>query len=244
MTEAEMIPLEPGARFRFRCGPAVPCFNECCRDLSQYLTPYDILRLKNCLELSSSEFLKKYTIRYVGPETGLPVIALKPNSSAELECPFVRPTGCAVYADRPSSCRMYPLARAISRSRETGAITEHFALLKEPHCQGFSADEDMSVDTWIDQQGLAEYNDMNDRLMTLISLKNRLLPGPLEPHQADMWHMALYDLDRFRLAIFDQKLLEGLKIKAEALEKVKSDDVALLKLGLEWVRLKLFGRAE
>lgn len=244
MTEAEMTPLEPGARFRFRCSPDVPCFNECCRDLSQYLTPNDILRLKNCLELSSSAFLNKYTIRYVGPETGLPVIALKPNSPAELECPFVRPTGCAVYADRPSSCRMYPLARAISRSRETGAITEHFAPLKEPHCQGFTENEELSVDTWIDQQGLAEYNEMNDRLMTLISLKNRLLPGPLESHQADMWHLALYDLDRFRQMIFDQNLLDGLNVRPETLENVKTDDLELLKLGLEWVRHKLFGRAE
>jgi len=100
------------------------------------------------------------------------------------------------------------------------------------------------VDTWIDQQGLAEYNEMNDRLMTLISLKNRLLPGPLESHQADMWHLALYDLDRFRQMIFDQNLLDGLNVRPETLENVKTDDLELLKLGLEWVRHKLFGRAE
>jgi len=244
MMEAEMTPLDAGARFCFQCSPAVACFNECCRDLSQYLTPYDILRLKNALGLTSGDFLEQYTVRYIGPETGLPVIALKPDSSAELECPFVRPDGCAVYGDRPSSCRMYPLARAVSRSRETGDLSEHYALLKEPHCEGFSAKDAISVDTWIDRQGLAEYNAMNDRLMTLISLKNRLLPGPLEPHQADMWHLALYDLDRFRKAIFDQNLLDGLNVKAETLEKVKTDDVELLKLGLEWVRFKLFGNAE
>lgn len=241
--EAEMTPLESGARFCFRCSPGVSCFNECCRDLSQYLTPYDILRLKNGLGLTSGEFLEQYTVRYVGPETGLPVIALKPNSSRELECPFVRPEGCTVYADRPSSCRMYPLARAVSRSRETGVLTEHFALLKEPHCQGFNEDAAISIDAWIDQQGLAEYNAMNDRLMTLISLKNRLLPGPLEPHQADMWYLALYDLDSFRQALLEQDLLQGISVKAETLEKAKTDEVELLKLGLEWVRFKLFGQA-
>lgn len=136
------------------------------------------------------------------------------------------------------------MARAVSRSRETGALNEHYALLKEPHCQGFNAHDTISVDTWIDEQGLHAYNAMNDRLMTLISLKNRLLPGPLEPHQADLWHLALYDLDRFRQAIFDQNLLDGLNVPAEILEKVKSDDVELLKFGLEWVRLKLFGQAE
>jgi Fe-S-cluster containining protein len=244
MMEAEMTPLEPGAGFCFKCTPGVPCFNECCRDLSQYLTPYDILRLKNCLGLFSGEFLEQYTVRYVGPETGLPVIALKPNPSTEQECPFVRPAGCAVYADRPSSCRMYPLARAVSRARDTGALTEHYALLREPHCQGFSDGEHLSVDVWLDQQGLKGYNAMNDHLMILISLKNRLLPGPLEPRQAERFHLALYDLDRFRQAVFEQDLLTGLKVPAGILDKARTDDVELLKLGLDWIRFKLFGNAE
>ena len=242
--EADMTPLLPGEQFCFECSPEVPCFNECCRDLNQYLTPYDILRLKKSLGLSSSEFLKRYTVRYTGPETGLPVVSLKQNQSEALTCPFVRPAGCAVYADRPASCRMYPLARALSRSRETSETTEHFALLKEPHCQGFTDKGAISADAWVSQQGLKEYNAMNDRLMTLISLKNRLLPGALEPRLAELFHLALYDLDGFRQAIFEQNLLAGLNVKAAALEKIKTDDVELLKLGLTWVRFKLFGNAE
>jgi Fe-S-cluster containining protein len=241
--EADMKPLLPGERFGFRCAPDVPCFNECCRDLNQFLTPYDILRLKNCLGISSGEFLKQYTISYTGPETGLPVISLKPDQSAERQCPFVRPEGCAVYADRPSSCRMYPLARALARSRESGETTEHFALLKEPHCQGFATGGMLSPAEWMAQQGLDAYNDMNDRLMTLISLKNRLLPGPLEPHLAELFYQALYDLDNFRTAVFDQDLLAGLAIDNAVLEAARTDDVALLKLGLQWVRFKLFGNA-
>ncbi len=242
--EAEMTPLLPGEQFCFKCSPAVPCFNECCRDLVQYLTPYDILRLKKSLGLSSSEFLKRYTVRYIGPETGLPVVSLKQNQSEALTCPFVHPDGCAVYADRPSSCRMYPLARALSRSRETGETTEHFALLKEPHCQGFTDKDPLSADEWVSQQGLREYNAMNDRLMTLISLKNRLLPGTLEPRLAELFHLALYDLDNFRTAVFEQDLLAGLTVDTEILETARIDDVELLKLGLNWVRFKLFGNAE
>ena len=241
--EPEMTPLLPGERFCFNCSPEGPCFNECCRDLNQFLTPYDILRLKNSLGLSSAEFLKQYTVRYIGPETGLPVISLKQDQAADLQCPFVRPAGCAVYADRPSSCRMYPLARALSRSRETGDITEHFALLKEPHCQGFAADETLTAEAWIKQQELEEYNAMNDRLMTLISLKNRLLPGPLEPGLAELFHLALYNLDNFRKAIFEQNLLDGLHVEDGILKSIQADDVELLKFGLKWVRLKLFGNA-
>jgi uncharacterized protein len=242
--EPEMTPLVSGERFCFNCTPKVPCFNECCRDLNQSLTPYDILRLKNGLGLSSSKFLERYTVSHIGPETGLPVISLKQDRSANFKCPFVQPAGCAVYADRPSSCRMYPLARALSRSRETGVLTEYFALLREPHCQGFADSAAISVEEWITRQGLEEYNAMNDRLMTLISLKNRLLPGALEPHLAEQFHLALYDLDRFRLAIFEQDLLAGLTVKDAILEKVRTDDVELLKLGLKWVRFKLFGNAK
>ena len=241
--EPEMHPLLPKESFCFTCSPEVPCFNECCRDLNQFLTPYDILRLKNNLGLTSGEFLEFYTVSYIGPETGLPVVSLKQNQADRLKCPFVQPDGCAVYADRPSSCRMYPVARALSKSRETGAVTEHFALIKEPHCKGFGETRATSAGHWIKAQGLSAYNEMNDRLMTLISLKNRLLPGPLEPHQVKQFHLALYDLDNFRQAIFGESLLAGLNVDESTLENIRSDDVKLLELGHKWIRFKLFGNA-
>jgi len=242
--EPEMSPLLPGESFCFACSPDVPCFNECCRDLNQFLTPYDILRLKNSLGLSSGDFLQRYTVSYIGPETGLPVVSLKQDQTDNLKCPFVRTTGCSVYADRPSSCRMYPVARALSRSRETGVTTEHFALIREPHCRGFVDAEKKTAEKWLEEQGLKEYNEMNDRLMTLISLKNRLLPGPLEPRRVEQFRLALYDLDSFRQSIFEQNLLGGLNVDEKILEKVRSDDVELLKLGIKWIRLKLFGTAD
>ena len=55
--DPELTPISPQDTFRFSCSPVVVCFNECCRDLNQFLTPYDILRLKNHLGLSSGEFL-------------------------------------------------------------------------------------------------------------------------------------------------------------------------------------------
>ena len=54
--------LKPDSRFKFSCQPGVTCFNQCCRDVNILLTPYDVLRLKNRLGISSGEFLKKYTI--------------------------------------------------------------------------------------------------------------------------------------------------------------------------------------
>ena len=47
MNEPLLIPLDPDDTIGFACHPGVPCFNHCCRDLNQALTPYDVLQLKN-----------------------------------------------------------------------------------------------------------------------------------------------------------------------------------------------------
>ena len=43
--------------------------------------------------MTSGEFLERYTTQHTGPETGLPVIALKPDDALELKCPFVTKSG-------------------------------------------------------------------------------------------------------------------------------------------------------
>ena len=39
--------LKEDAEFNFACHPGVSCFNQCCSDVNIFLTPYDVLRLKN-----------------------------------------------------------------------------------------------------------------------------------------------------------------------------------------------------
>ena len=91
------------------------------------------------------------------------------------------------------------------------------------------------------QQGLAEYYAYNDMLMEIISLKNQVRPDPLDIKSGHIFHLALYDLDSFRLQIFDNRLLDELELEQDKIENIKTDDVALLKFGIEWVRQELFG---
>lgn len=240
MTE-EMIPIGPDDPMKFACSPENPCFNECCRDLNQVLTPYDILRLKKNLGLPSQAFIKKYLSLHNGPESGLPVLTFKPDPDTGHECPFVTPKGCSVYEDRPASCRMYPLARAIARSRETGEVGEFFAVIEEDHCKGFCSTSGQTVKAWLKGQDVETHNAENDKLMELISLKNRVLPGQLDGVQTDQFYLALYDLDEFRSRIFDDNLLQDLEIKDTVLAQIKDSDEALLDFGIEWVKYILFG---
>lgn len=197
MLEPDITPLDIDHTFRFACQPEVPCFNACCHDLNQVLTPYDVLVLKKFLKLPSSRFLQKYTIRETGNRSGLPVISLK-SPGAEQACPFLTPEGCRVYAARPSSCRVYPLMRLARRDRATGRIrTEHY-LLQEAHCQGFEAAASHTPESWEASQELAVYNLMNDQFLEIISLKNRLHPQPLSRELEQACYTACYDLDTFQ----------------------------------------------
>ena len=60
--------------FSFSCHPGVPCFNHCCHDVNIFLTPYDIVRLKNNLGLTSEQFLARYTISPFDKNLKYPVI--------------------------------------------------------------------------------------------------------------------------------------------------------------------------
>ncbi len=239
--EATMTPISLTESFRFSCSADVPCFNACCRDLNQFLTPYDILRLKRHFNITSTAFLERYTTLHTGPESGLPIVSLKADPASELKCPFVTPSGCSVYADRPSSCRIYPLARALTCSKETGRKAEHFALLREPHCRGFQQAGSQTVHRWLEDQGVLVYNEMNDRLMEIISLKNRLMPGPLDMASGRLFHMACYDLDAFKGYLIEREPADDLNMDSAEFEGVINDDVALLKLSLDWIKKVLFG---
>lgn len=234
----ETTPLTIDDTFQFACGKDAPCLNECCRDISHFLTPYDILRLKCALGVTSAEFFERYAEVHEGPESGLPVATLGIQHKPGKLCPFATASGCSVYADRPAACRTYPLARAASRNRETGVVTEYFMLVKEPHCQGFCQQETRSVRQWMQDQELIRYNRENDRLMEIISLKNQTMPGPLDERSANTFCLALYDQDSFKEMVLSGKLKA---IPAGSVKKVETDDEALLILGIQWVKHELFG---
>jgi len=238
--EPDVTPISLQQAFCFSCTPQVPCFNECCRDLTQFLTPYDILRLKNHLGLSSGQFLAQFTSQHIGPDSGLPIITLKPRNQQNLSCPFVTPQGCSVYENRPSSCRTYPLMRGVARARKTGRMTEQFMVLKEPHCRGFANGKTKTVTQWIDEQGIAVYNKINDKLLQIISLKNRRMPGVLDLKARHLFFTALYDLDSFRSQITNNGLLTDCRFEFSIVDKALEDDVTLLELGMEWIQQVLF----
>jgi uncharacterized protein len=236
MQESVLIAVGLEQTFQFACHCGVPCFNDCCRDLNQALSPYDVLRLRKHLGLSWQDFLRRYAEVHIGPATGLPVVSLRFSDAADRSCPFVTDKGCRVYDARPTSCRLYPLARALRRSREDGSLSVHYALLRESHCRGFEQSQSQTVEQWIASQGMAEGLAVNDDLMVLIARKNSLRPGPLTNTQQQWLQMALYDLEGLKTSAAGG-MLDAVNAKPLP---AKHDDRAWLAWGLAWIQDALF----
>ena len=139
--------------------------------------------------------------------------------------------------------KFFERARISSRSRETGHISEHYMMLKEPHCLGFNQNQTQTVAEWIEDQGITVYNQMNDMLMEIISLKNRFMPGKLDIKSSLLFHMACYDIDKFRSHIFEKGILDDQNLDSGTLDAIKDDDVELLKMGFKWIKHKLFNKS-
>ncbi len=76
--------------------------------------------------------------------------------------------------------------------------------------------------------------------MQIISLKNQLRPGSLDLKSSRLFHSALYDLDDFRLRIQNSGLLDNFQVNSRIMDAALENDVALLDLGMEWIKCVLF----
>lgn len=233
----EMLQHLEGGRFQFDCHPGVPCFTECCRDLKLMLTPYDILRLKRHLGLTAGEFLDAYTDTQFDEHRKIPMVYLNMQENERKTCPFVSPKGCLVYADRPSACRIYPVARASRMHRVHGTVQEDYFLLHESHCRGFEEDRTWETGEWLSDQGLDPYHEMNNLWMQIIT-HPKVIQG-ISARQQQMFFLAGYNLERFREFVTQSRFLQAFEVADEEVAAIRKDDEALLKLAFKWLSFSL-----
>ena len=151
---SHMVPLGK-KRFKFACHSGVACYTSCCRNVDMFLFPYDIIRLKNNLGVDSGVFLRKYVNIVRGNNPFFPSLMMKLCEEVEKACPFLEQKGCTVYSDRPSSCRTYPLERAVDREPGKGGPKDYYFLTNHPYCFGHKVETTFSVPEWIKNQQVA-----------------------------------------------------------------------------------------
>ncbi len=236
--------MGPDDTFQFGCHPGISCFNTCCSDVNIFLSPYDVLRLRKRLGLTSTEFLDKHVLLPVQKDMKTPVVLLRMNDDGEKRCPFLTGKGCGVYSDRPWPCRMYPVGLATSKDTPDGWRGERFYfLLKERGCMGFGEARSWTIGDWLDEQQVEEYDRWGEAYKEL-TLHDFLGKGNLlTPEKMEMFFTATYDLDKLRRFVFESSLLDRFEVDEDFVEEMRYSEEALLRFGFLWVRFALFGEA-
>ena len=231
--------------FTFDCHPKIACFNRCCRNLNLFLYPYDVLRLKNRLGLTSGRFLDQYADVVLREGCFFPDMLLKMRDAENRPCLFLSESGCSIYPDRPDTCRKFPMEQVVMADTDKGACERIYLFRPPEFCRGPQEEKEWTPADWNKDRDTALYDKMTLRWAGL----RRLLEndpwngqGPEGP-KAKMTFTAAYNIDGFREFVFESSFLKRYKLKSALLKKIRQDDVALLTLGFAWIQFYLWGRS-
>lgn len=234
--------LTADSKLRFRCHKGISCFNACCKAANVTLTPYDILRLKRRLGLGSSEFLRRHTVPFQMDADGLPGVKLK-TDEAGVCLQLAGDAGCAIYADRPTVCRYYPVALLALRKQGVPIAEERYSVVEEAHCKGHEEPREISVADYRAEQGCEAYDALNREWYQLILKKKSAGSAVGRPPEASLrlFFMASYDLDTFRRFVLSENFRNTYSLPDAVYREVEQDDEALLRFSYRFLRQVLFG---
>lgn len=234
--------LEGDAKIQFRCYKGISCFNACCKNIDISLTPYDIVRLRHRLQISSTEFLQEYTVPYEMEKDGIAGVKLLPVEGGTA-CRFMTEEGCGVYTDRPTACRYYPVALLSLRHQTEYVDRTSYALVQEEHCKGHAEKRELTIDEYRAEQGCDEGDEIDRGWRQLVLKKKSSGPAIGKPSKRSLqlFFMACYDLDRFRAFVASEGFQEGFEISNEEMLEILQGDVELLQFAFRLLRQVLFG---
>jgi Fe-S-cluster containining protein len=236
--------LEKNERFDFRCHAGLGCFNKCCRNLNLFLYPYDVIRLKNQLNISSGEFIDRHTEVVLRPGNHFPDVLLRMADNDEQTCPYLSDEGCTVYPDRPDACRTFPVEQGILVG-ETGKHEPVYFFRPPDFCEGQYETHPFTIDTWAKDQDAVTYNAMT---VLWSEIKGLFMADPWGPEgpsgqRAKMAFMAAYNVDSFRGFVFESSFLKRYSVKPEIKQKIKRNDTEMMKFGFDFIKVMFFGRS-
>lgn len=144
--------------FRFHCTMCGQC---CIHREDILLTPRDIYRMAKELEITPQELFERYCETYLGGDSRMPIVRLKPRGSVQ-RCPLLKDRKCSVHRAKPTVCALFPIGRCIKidpenqtpDAIETAQIEYIFS---DPGCGDNS--ETHTVREWLHDFNLSEEDD-------------------------------------------------------------------------------------
>ena len=93
--------------FRFHCTMCGRC---CINREDILLTPRDIYRMAKELQISPEELFKRYCETYIGHDSCIPIVRLKPRGSVK-RCPLLKDIPSCVVRHHEDKCKCFPKTR-------------------------------------------------------------------------------------------------------------------------------------
>lgn len=141
----------------------------CCRDKTIHLNPYEIARLAKNRGISTTAFIERFTVN------GGTILKYRQDGT----CVFLDPEGCAVHADRPLVCRLYPLGRRV----DFLGVEEFFLMELEDSCRGVFH-KNGTVEKYLEEQETAVFMRAADLYLGLLwNLLEEIREQQLDPVQ-------------------------------------------------------------
>lgn len=135
--------------FRFHC---TQC-GECCihRD-DILLSPKDLFQIARKLQLTPAEALQRYCESYIGADSRIPIVRLKPEGRHQ-RCPFLKNNRCRIHDVKPSVCALFPIGRCLkisqdSETHEDFQVSQIEYIFTDPGCG--NAKTQHTVREWFD----------------------------------------------------------------------------------------------
>ncbi|HZV54059.1 MAG TPA: YkgJ family cysteine cluster protein [Rhodocyclaceae bacterium] len=234
--------VDGGHKIQFSCHKGIGCWNACCANIDISLTPYDVIRLKKRLGITSTQFLQDYTVPYEMEKDGIAGVKFRPVDGGTA-CRFMQDEGCAAYEDRPTACRYYPVALLSMRKQDEFTDTQSYALVKEDHCKGHDVARSLTIDEYRKEQGVDEYDELARGWRQLVLKKKSAGPAIGAPSlkSRQLFFMACYDVDTFREFVKSNAFGKLFKLGEDEKVMLMADDVELMLFAFRFLKQVLFG---
>ncbi|RJQ51278.1 MAG: YkgJ family cysteine cluster protein, partial [Desulfobacteraceae bacterium] len=124
---------------------------------------------------------------------------------------------------------------------------DFFFFVHEPHCLGFGEEREWTVQEWRKDQGIEAFDEINAEWTDLIVRKRSFPPDlKLTPQSKQMFFLVSYNIDKFREFVFQSSFLSRYLIDRDTVQKMREDELALLRFGMKWLKWLFFkeGRFE
>ena len=152
LNEFEKNQLGPDEPFKFHCTMCGKC---CIKREDILLNPRDMYNLAKELGMTPHEVMNTYCETYIGGDSRLPVVRLKPRGEIR-RCPLLKDRKCSIHNSKPTVCALFPIGRGIAGEKgniHSLTVKDIRYFFSEPGCGDDS--ETHTVREWLGEFGLS-----------------------------------------------------------------------------------------